>query len=446
MAHRIHSLRAALVLSLVLVARVSGAQQGCSTGGLATLIGCSFGPAGLEIDSESRLPSGDTHSAHFKSSAEVALATLAQLNAAFGARLATLPLPSPASAFTYSFDPASGVFTRSTRSFGPILGDRAETLGTHKLSVGLTFQSLSFDTVDGLGLQGILLVLPHDNPAAGGRLDVITSHTAITASTSQLTAVVNYGLTERIDVAVAAPLVSVDLRVAHDLSIQRVGTAALPGVHFFRDTGGAFGTQRHLEASASATGLGDLTVRGKWEVFRGAGKGIAIGANVRVPTGDEQDLLGSGAWGVRPFVILSASKGSFSPHLNLAYQWNGSSLLAGSVFFGEKGQLPDQIGYQLGVDLGIKNKATVAVDLLGTRSFSGVRFAQLDYVQPVAGGRTYPNTTSSIASYNVTDLALGAKVAQVFGRLLLDVGVVFKLDDASVRAKVTPLVGLEYSF
>ena len=52
MAHRIHSLRAALGPVLVLVARVSGAQPACSTGGLATLIGCSFGPAGLEIDSE----------------------------------------------------------------------------------------------------------------------------------------------------------------------------------------------------------------------------------------------------------------------------------------------------------------------------------------------------------------------------------------------------------
>jgi hypothetical protein len=33
-----------------------------------------------------------------------------------------------------------------------------------------------------------------------------------------------------------------------------------------------------------------------------------------------------------------------------------------------------------------------------------------------------------------------------FGRLLVDVNVLFKLDSAGLRDKVTPLIGIEYAF
>ena len=36
--------------------------------------------------------------------------------------------------------------------------------------------------------------------------------------------------------------------------------------------------------------------------------------------------------------------------------------------------------------------------------------------------------------------------ANLFGRLLIDVNVLFKLDEHGLRDKVTPLIGIEYSF
>ena len=47
------------------------------------------------------------------------------VNIALATTLSALPLPSPASGFTYSYDPASGGYTLSTQSFGPILAERA---------------------------------------------------------------------------------------------------------------------------------------------------------------------------------------------------------------------------------------------------------------------------------------------------------------------------------
>ena len=54
-----------------------------------------------------------------------------------------------------------------------------------------------------------------------------------------------------------------------------------------------------------------------------------LGLDLRVPTGDEENLLGAGAPGVKPFMAWSASYDTFSPHFNFGYLWNGSSILAG---------------------------------------------------------------------------------------------------------------------
>src|SRR5438105_12509643 len=85
---------------------------------LAFLIPHLFGQTGLVVDSEARLPNGQTHSAHFNSAFQ---AEFTQFNVAIGTQLASLPIPTPASGFTYTLDPGLGLFTRSTKSFGPIL-------------------------------------------------------------------------------------------------------------------------------------------------------------------------------------------------------------------------------------------------------------------------------------------------------------------------------------
>jgi len=46
----------------------------------------------------------------------------------------------PASGFIFSFNPSLGVITRETENFGPILTERADTIGKHKLFVGFSYQ------------------------------------------------------------------------------------------------------------------------------------------------------------------------------------------------------------------------------------------------------------------------------------------------------------------
>src|ERR1700687_3699286 len=100
---------------------------------LATLFEDVFGPNGLAVSSDDVLLDGSNHAAHFNSAFQ---SDFRLMNIALTSQLTAVPVPSPASGFTYKFDPATGTFVRSTRSFGPILADRAETIGRGRIAVG----------------------------------------------------------------------------------------------------------------------------------------------------------------------------------------------------------------------------------------------------------------------------------------------------------------------
>jgi len=435
--------RSALLLA-ALAALASPATARAQNQKLAFLIPDLYGPSGLIVNSEALLPDGSTHSAHFNSAFQ---AEFTQFNISLASQLASVPLPSPASGFTYELDPALGVFKRSTQSFGPILGERAETIGKKKVSLGFNYQYFTFDSLEGVDLGDVPAVFTHDNAAPGGRADVIATHNSIDLKVGQFITYLNYGLADRVDVSVAVPFVKVDLGVTSLATIQRIGTASNPATHFFRDPSapGTFGNSKTFSSSGSASGVGDVIGRLKGRLVKSGATGVALGVDVRFPTGDEEDLLGSGAWGVKPFLVLSVSQRVLSPHVNVGYQWNGQSVLAGNVVTGEKKSLPDQFLYAAGVDVGVTPKVTLALDLIGRRVLKSPRL-QPETFHALQGGLTFPSITFlQDADFNVTNASAGLKV-NAGGRLLLDVNVLFKLDDGGLRDKITPLVGFEYSF
>ena len=427
------------ILLAALAALGSPAALQAQDGNLAFLIPNLYGPGGLIVDSEARLPDGSTHSAHFNSAFQ---AEFTQFNISLASQLASVPLPSPASGFTYELDPALGVFKRTTQSFGPILAERAETIGKKKVSLGFNYQHFTFDSIEGVDLFDVPAVFTHDGASPGGRADVVTTSNDIDLRVRQFTTFLSYGLTDRVDLSVAVPVVSVDLSVVSDATVRRIGTATSPATHFFRDPSGAFGTTKRFTASGSASGIGDVIARLK---VRPARSGVALGVDVRFPTGDELNLLGSGAYGVKPFLVLSFSQKVFSPHINVGYQWNGDSVLGGNVVTGEKGSLPDQILYEAGVDVGLTPRITLALDVLGRRVLKSPRL-QTETFHALDGTSTFPNIHFiQDANFNVTNGSAGLKI-NAGGRLLLDFNVLFKIDKGGLRDKITPLVGFEYSF
>jgi hypothetical protein len=295
---------------------------------LAELLTNIYGPNGLVVDSEAVLPDGSTHSAHFNSAFQ---SEFDRFNVALVRQLVALPVPSPASGFTYMFDASTGTFVRSTQSFGPILADRAETIGRGKFAFGYSFQYFNFQSFDGLLLSHIPAVYTHDDAQlGGGRADVITTQNAITASVAQSTSFLTYGATDRIDVSIVVPLVRTALSVVSDATIRRVGTASNPAVHFFRDPDapGGLGSQRRFTASGTAEGIGDVILRVKGTGFKTTRGGLAVGVEARLPSGQEQNLLGSGSFGLKLFEAMSIVYGPVTPHVNVGYQWNGNTAVS----------------------------------------------------------------------------------------------------------------------
>jgi hypothetical protein len=408
---------------------------------LATLFTGLFGPQGLKVDSEATLPGEQPHNAHFNNDFE---SNFDKFTTAIVSQLVTIPPPSPSSGFIYEFDPSTGVFRRRSESFGPILTERAETVGAGRITVGFAFQRYHFQTIEGLDLAKVPAVFEHDNAQLlGGRQDVVTTMNSIDATVSQSTAYMTVGVTDRFDISFALKFVSNDLKVRSDATIQRIGTTN-ELTHFYRQADGTIGTERQFWSIGHAAGVGDLTIRLKTRLDRQKTRGMAAGVDIRLPTGDQMNLLGTGTAGLEPFVVWSSTYQRLSPHLNASYQWNGSSILAGNPATGESADFPDLFSYAGGADLAVNHRVTLALDLLGRFYVDASRLAQETFTAR-NGTTTFPNIVFNRDSFNALSGSVGVK-ANVAGRLLLTGNLLFALDDNGVRDRVVPLVAIEYAF
>lgn len=466
-------IKTALVFALCFVSSNLLAQGVCPattrSSNLICVIPQLYGPGGLTLPNP-------FHKAHFDSDFE---ASFTPLTAAIGTELTVLPIASPASGFTFAFDPSAGVVSRSAESFGPVLAERAETIGRHKFYLAFSYQRFGFDTIDGVNLNRLPATFthvdlnpngtprgPNDPPSPGNptyELDYITTSNRLDLSTDQFTAYGTFGLTDRIDISVAVPILHVSFNATSSAQIVR-SPLDLPSpqfgyAHFFDPTCvatqlpptaaelacQAASTTATFTNGGDATGIGDVIIRGKGTIYKGERLGFAAGLDIRTPTGDERNFLGSGAIGVKPFIVASY-RARVSPHVNLGYQWNGESILGGDIATNTKGSLPQQFLYSGGVDIGVVKRFTIAADLIGQRLFDAKTVKTVPYVDIV--GNTVPGVSQlsiTTTSFNIDDLSVGAKFSP-FGRLLITGNLLIKLNSGGLRSTVVPLVGVSYTF
>jgi Putative MetA-pathway of phenol degradation len=408
--------------------------QAQQTRKLAFVIPELYGPEGLTLDNP-------THRAHFDSSFRE---NFSPFNGAMASQLTSLPLPSTAAGFTYTYDPTLGIYSRSAQSFGPILAERAETIGKNRFYFGFSYQHFSFDTMDGLDLNRFPVVFTHSptvDPASPFLKDIITAQNVIDVQLGQLTSFFTFGVTDRLDVSVAAPFMSAQLDVVSDTTIRRIGTADDPMFpHTF--TSGQDVTEHTFSNGASASGLGDVVLRVKGTALKSQRAALALGVDLRLPTGDALDFLGTGAVGVKPFAVISYNYKWVSPHINVGYQFNGKSVLAGNVQTGEKRSLPEQFLYVAGIDVGVTSKFSLALDYLGQRLLNAQRVFNAPFT--AVNGQVFPAVRFEQRSVDITNGAVGFKVNPV-GTLLVTFNLLVKLNNGGLRDRVTPLVGLSFT-
>jgi Putative MetA-pathway of phenol degradation len=513
--------RRAVLVTLVCFWGCAGvfAQGPCSKP--STKLGCALTQeygAGAAFDNV-LFPVGG-HAFHFVSDFS---ATLKPLVTDIGRQANLLPLASPSSGVVLVYDPSLKTFVTSTDSLGPILGERAETIGRHRLFVGFSYQFFDFNKLDGVNLNNFPAVLTHtddsnDNSAPGQPVtcsitttanlngcafvrDRIQTINAISLKVNQYTTYVTFGLTKRIDVSIVIPIENVRMSLSSQDTIVP-GTSGFitptPGspdshvpnqnvtnsngapyfFHLFKDcpntspAGGltalapnclmhtfpdpAF-TENGSSPQGSASGIGDVTARVKWNAWEGEHWGVAAGLDVRFATGDALNYLGSGSYGFKPFAVVSY-RARISPHALIGYEWNTDSITAGDLTAGTKGSIPSDFVYTVGADARVTKWLTGDFDIVGQRFF-GTETVSVTAQQFLAncGDCTANPTPATVtennlvthpnSSYNVTNASMGIKILPVPRlKFVITANVLVRLDDGGLGSKAVPLVGVGYTF
>jgi len=345
-------------------------------------------------------------------------------NTSFATALSQLPLATPASGIIYEM--VNGVLTESTRSYGPIMSERAETTGRHKLFVGFTYQHFSFSSIDGTNLHDVPIVFTFHTPT-----DVVYTATAnhISTTVNQYAGYATYGLTNRVDVSIAVPIDRISMGVS--------------------STGTEYSTTSNAQASFQeyipgvASGFGDVVLAAKGTAWSGERSALAFGAELRLPSGDALNFLGSGAVGVKPYAAWSR-KGRISPHANLGYQWNSDSVLARNSA-GQEQQLPGYFLYYFGADMEAMKRLTIIADFLGEEFFNAPRVSSPTQVAIPTRDLSFPSIEPFNGSYAANNLAIGAKV-NAWKNLLITANLSIRLNNGGLRANVVPLIGASYTF
>lgn len=391
-----------------------------------------------------------SHAAHFRSQAN-AQAILTQLNAGIAAQLSTFPVGSSAGGFTFTFDEALGVYNRTTESFGPVFTERPLTAGKGKLSFAVNHQRGTWDRFEGQDLRAgdLTLYLTHqDTNQDGDNLnlwfegDIIRANLKVDLKTDTTVLFANYGVSERLDVGLAVPFQRVDLSARIDTEVEPLATSAdATVIHQFDDGS----PRRTYVESGSASGIGDVLVRAKWNFFRRASSSAAVGTDLRLPTGREEDLLGSGATQAKVYAVVAGSPGRFSPRASVGYTLSSG----GSDFTGD---LPDEINYTAGFDVALHPRLTVTADFLGRTLLDAQRLVEREQTfryrsrtDPTVHETTRTTPGTEVGSLGLYLASAGVKL-NAFGRFLLSASVLVALGDGGLRNDITPVVGVDYSF
>jgi hypothetical protein len=382
-----------LVVSLLTAAPRPAAAQDTLTGILSFLL------------TNQAIPTGD-----LEKDAEAARVTSETFTRLLLVDLATVPISSSASGFVYRFDAGLGTIARASDSFGPFFTERSLTAGRGQVSVGVTMQTARFTSLDGRSLRDGRLVTSarqfRDEPAP---FDVETLTLDLESRT--VTFIANAGVTDRLDIGVAAPIVRVSL-VGDRINTYR-------GQTFL---------QAH--ATATATGLADIAVRAKYRVLGERDRGLALVGEVRLPTGDDEDLLGAGRTAWRGVIIGSLQSGRLSVHGNLG-------VTAGGIV--------RELQYRGAVTAAASSRVTLVGELIGRRIADVGPVALVSAPHPTIAGVNTLRLVTEPGSTRTASAVIGAKW-NVAGTWLLSGTVLLPLTDNGLKSRAVFVAGLDVAF
>jgi len=324
--------------------------------------------------------------------------------------LASAPIATSSSGFVYRLDPELGTMTRASESFGTFYVERAATGGRGRLSIGASATSSSYDQLDGLHLDdGTLVTTANQFTDEPAPFDVenLTLH----IRTNTLTVFGSYGVTDRLEIGGAMPLVQ--------LHLEGSRTNVYRGQTFVQASG-----------SADASGIADVALRAKYALFSAPEGAFGVAAEVRLPTGKAEDLLGAGKSAVRVLALASAEGSRVSVHGN-----------AGIV----RGGVSDELTAAGAVSVALNPRVTATGETLFRRLSDVHSIVPVSQPHPTIVGVETLRLLPGDKVATLSSLVTGVKW-NVTGTFVLSGQVLWRLGHDGLTAPWSPSVSFDYLF
>ena len=425
---------------------------------------CQFPISGLAL---ANLFGGVSNNSSFAQSLiTTASATSATINASVGAQLSQLPQPSAAVGTVNLRSSASDPGTPFD-NLGPVLTDRPDTVPFRHVFLSFAYQHFNFTDIDGLSFNGLNVGFsaPVQVFASNGSGRQVagtfygTELNKISFQLDQYLGILTFGLPRSTDVSVVVPINSVSTQVTTSNFQAYVYSTAYSASNPYIPLVLPNTPQTSTVTSGSATGIGDVTVNFK-HMFVGEETPYAIsaGAQLRFPTGDSSNYLGSGTSGAEVYALFEYRKRykkiGVAPHAKLGYQWNGASQIM-DITSKPTQSLPGGFDYALGADFGLYHHKftnfTISLDGVGHEYVNAPDVVASSLTLPkgttATPGITIPSTLPVTAvgnnTYATANFSGGFKYQ--FSKYFLVYGnVLVPINNVGLHSDPVPLVGIAF--
>jgi hypothetical protein len=357
-----------------------------------------------------RLLTEQQPSSVFVPDAAAATATLQTVAGLFSVELPTVPVASSSGGFVYRLNPTLGVVQRVSNGFGPFFTESALRGGQDQVGVGVRYQAASFESLQGGDLTSGTFPT-NATRRAGATTPFSVDLLDLTLDTRTVSFVGSYGLSDRLSVGGVLPISNIRVRGRR-----------------MRDVNGDMTLQS--TQSGSITGLGDLSANVRYRLVDRGVRGFSIGGDLRVPTGREENLMGTGKVGARVLAIGTWEDGQLAAHVNGGFGLGGASR---------------EIFYSTATTFAVTPRLTVVGEVMGRYLTELARLQ--DVYQPYAGQNGLETMRWLPADRGVTTtfVNVGAKW-NVTHSWMVNGNVLIRLSDVGLRARVTPTLALEFDF
>ena len=366
----------------------------------------------------------------------------------------SLPVTSASPGLTFSFDPASGAFVRDTDLLGQLYLERAQPIGRGKWNVTVSYQRVHIDGVQGQDLDALTdrappIITGSFNSVSGahGKTLVAFDRYAVDLLVDMVTLAATYGITDRLDVNLTLPILASRLSIGSTLPTFTFNPNPVSPCQNLTHLANGLtrcGPQNSTDI-LHASGVGDLFLRGKYEILRSAWLDVAGGLVLRMPAGNQDNFQGTGDWELSPLLYLS------TPRMPLAGPFAVQAFFNGGVDLDASDVDLSEGRFGVGVDLAYSNRATFSVAFLAREPFHSFASAGFFDVPRVVNLHTRARGVAPLfglstdrASYYA--LSIGGRVNLWRDTLFGFANVLIPLGDQGIQSDPIPLVGFEATF